>query len=169
MAEKKPIVNYSGELKELQPGDTLPSQSNVIAKSKAGDESVTSSTTSQSDDHLTFNIGASETWVVQYDIFITVGASTNLKWKISVPSGASAAAHIKAQGSVIGIDISDATSDTTTAAASQSGSNHGYYQIFAKITSSSTAGAVTLQWAQGTSSGTALTLKSRSKLVAVRE
>ncbi len=24
MAEKKPIVNYSGQLKELQPGDYLP-------------------------------------------------------------------------------------------------------------------------------------------------
>lgn len=141
----------------------------VCAKSKAGDESVTSSTTSQSDDHLVFNIGASETWLVQYDIFITIGTSTNFKWKLSVPSGASAAAHVKSASSPTGTDISDATSDTTTTASSQSGSNHGHYQIFAKITSSSTTGAVTLQWAQGTSSGTALTLKSRSKLVAVRE
>lgn len=139
------------------------------AKSKSGDESVTSSTTSQNDDHLVINVGANETWVVQYDIFLTVGASTNLKWKFSVPSGASASAHIKQANSGNGVDISDATSDTTTTTSSASGTNHAHYQIFAKVTSSSTAGAVQLQWAQGTSSGTALTLKSRSKLVAVRE
>jgi hypothetical protein len=169
MAEKKPIVNYSGQLKELQPGDTLPSQSNVIAKSKSGDESVTSSTTSQNDDHLVLNIGANETWLIQYDIFLTVGASTNFKWKLSVPSGGSAAAHVKPANSANGADISDATSDTTSTTSTASGSNHVHYQIFAKVTSSSTAGAVQLQWAQGTSNGTALTLKSRSKLVAVRE
>lgn len=169
MPEKKPIVNYSGQLKELQPGDTLPSQSNVIAKSKSGDESVTSSTTSQNDDHLVFNVGASETWLIQYDIFLTVGASTNLRWKLSVPSGGSAAAHVKIASNNTGADISDATSDSTITTSSKEGSNHAHYQIFAKVTSSSTAGAVQLQWAQGTSSPTALTLKSRSKLVAVRE
>lgn len=139
------------------------------AKSKSGDESVTSSTTSQNDDHLVFNVGASETWVVQYDLFITIGTSTNLKWKFSVPSGASASAHVKPANSAIGVDISDATSDTTTTTSSASGPNHVHHQIFLKVTSSSTPGAVQLQWAQGTSSGTALTLKSRSKLVAVRE
>jgi len=139
------------------------------AKSKSGDESVTSSTTSQNDDHLVLEIGANETWLIQYDLFITVGASTNLKWKVSVPSGSSASAHAKQANNTTGADISDATSDTTATTGTASGSNHGHYQIFLKVTSSSTAGAVQLQWAQGTSSGTALTLKSRSKLVAVRE
>lgn len=168
MPEKKPIVNYDGQLKELQPGDTLPSQSNVVAKSKSGDESVTSSTTSQNDDHLVFNVGASETWLIQYDIFLTVGASTNFKWKLSVPSGAAAAAHVKSAGNTNGADISDATSDSTLPL-SGFATNPAHVQIFLKVTSSSTAGAVQLQWAQGTSSATALTLKSRSKLVAVRE
>lgn len=168
MPEKKPIVNYDGQLKELQPGDTLPSQSNVVAKSKSGDESVTSSTTSQNDDHLVFNVGASETWVVQYDLFINIGASTNFKSKFSVPSGTSAASHVKLASSNSGADISDATSDSTLTLGSFP-TNPAHVQIFLKVTSSSTAGAVQLQWAQGTSSATALTLKSRSKLVAVRE
>ena len=139
------------------------------AKSKSGDESVTSSTTSQNDDHLVINVGANETWLIQYDIFLTVGASTDFKWKLSVPSGAAAAAHVKIANNTTGADISNATAGTTTTTSTTSGTNHAHYQIFAKVTSSSTAGAVQLQWAQGTSSGTALTLKSRSKLVAVRE
>ncbi len=141
----------------------------VCAKSKAGDESVTSSTTSQSDDHLVFNVGASETWLVQYGLFLNIGASTNLRWKFSVPSGTSASGHQKVASSNQAEAVSDATSDSTLTPISSFASNPAHVQIFAKITSSSTAGAVTLQWAQGTSSGTALTLKSRSKLVAVRE
>lgn len=140
----------------------------LCAKSKSGDESVTSSTTSQDDDHLVFNVGANEIWLIQYDLFINIGASTNLKWKVSAPSGTSAAAHVKLGNNNTGADISDATSDSTLSLSSFA-SNPAHVQIFLKVTSSSTAGAVQLQWAQGTSSGTALTLKSRSKLVAVRE
>ncbi len=140
----------------------------VCAKSKSGDESVTSSTTSQNDDHLVFDIGANETWLIQYDLFINIGGSTNFKHKFTVPSGASIATHAKIASSNTGADVSDGTSDSTLAL-SGFATNPAHIQIFAKVTSSSTPGSVQLQWAQGTSSGTALTLKSRSRLLAVRE
>src|SRR3990167_11402530 len=61
----------------------------AIVKRKTADESVTSSTTLQDDDHLTFSIGASEEWVGS--IFLSVGAAlstTGIKIAITVPTAA---------------------------------------------------------------------------------
>ena len=169
MAEKKPIANYDGQLKELQSGDTIAGADNgVITKSKSGDESVTSSTTVQNDDHLIVPLGANETWLIQFDLFIIVGASTNFKWKLVVPSGASASGQIKHGNANAVSEITDATSENTLTMGVFA-SSQGHVTIFAKVTTSSTAGNVQLQWAQGTSSGTALTVKSRSKMLAIRE
>lgn len=137
-------------------------------KSKAGDESVTSSTTLQNDDHLVVPVGANETWLIQFDLFIIVGISTNLRWKLAVPSGTSAGGQIKHGVSTSVNEITDATSENTQNMGAFS-SSQGHVTIFVKLTTSSTAGNVQLQWAQGTSNGTALTVKSRSKLLAIRE
>lgn len=43
MAEKKPLCNYSGEVKELQSGDTLPSSGGGVSDGDKGDVVVSSS------------------------------------------------------------------------------------------------------------------------------
>ncbi len=85
----------------------------VLVKRKTADESVTSSTTFQDDNHLTFAIGANEEWDVE--VSVSAGASlttTGHKYAFTVPAGATMQAEGSYQTSVA--SAASALAGTTT-------------------------------------------------------
>ena len=144
---------------------------NVIAVRKTADESVTTSTTLQDDDELTFAIAASEEWVVNFDLFAAAAfGTTGLKVAVTVPSGATLNYDFAAIDDAGSVDM-DGTSTSGSAITFASADFAG---TIAKVSgilwvlNSTNAGSVTLQFAQATSSGTAVTLLSGSSLKAIR-
>lgn len=148
------------------------SQIRPVVIRKTGDESVTSSTTLQDDDHLVFPIGANEIWHVRYALLYSASTAGDCKINVTVPSGGAYRLGI------LGLDASasgatGAFGTTTMTEVSGSnirgGSGFSALAIFeGVIVNGATPGAVTLQFAQGTSDGTATTLLANSSLVAHR-
>lgn len=145
----------------------------VVVRRKTADESVTSSTTLQDDDHLVFPIGANEEFSITCDIDAGafVGATTGLKIAINAPSGAT----LNATANVVDLLDTNRNNRTTTVggvlitvAAGVFANGDCTVRICAWVLNGSTAGNVTLQWAQQTSSGSALTFRKGSSLTATR-
>lgn len=140
---------------------------------KTADESVTSSTTLQNDDHLLFAIGASEVWKARIVLRYSAATDGDLKVDITAPSGAT--------GWFAGMGLHALVTDTFGNLSSRSftvfgaggfqfgGSGEGALVLMELyVVNSTNAGNVQLQWAQGTSSGTATTLTAGSNLEAHR-
>lgn len=135
---------------------------------KTANESVSSSSTLQDDDHLTFPIAANEEWVAVYKLSLgsALGA-TGFKVAVTVPSGASMEAGCKIAcllGSVAGgrTSTSGATIINNTFAAAEAG---GDADVHVWVSNGATPGSVTLQWAQSNVTSSALTLFKGSFLV----
>jgi len=142
-----------------------------VVKRKTADESVTSSDVLQDDDHLTFAIAANEEWVASFEI--TCGdllSTTGVKAAITTPAGATQrifSMHETNAGDAVG-----SGSTTTSGAAIVSSTPAAGTQTFIRISlwvlNGATPGNVTLQWAQVNTSGTALTFKKGSHMIAHR-
>jgi len=144
-----------------------------LIRRKTADESVTSSTTFQDDDHLVFPIGANEEWVATYDlIFGNAPGDSGVKVTMVTPSGATqrftASLIISAGG--------DANCATTTGSgvilnftqAACGASSDVSVKMSIWVLNGATPGNVQLQWAQNTSSATPLASKKGGHLVAHR-
>jgi len=134
---------------------------------KSADELVTSSTTLQNDDELTFSIGANETYIVHMSVNATMSASGSIKYTVTAPSGATC--NIGSMGG----DATGASAEITNGACSTTGAYGGggtasLQTIDVTITNGMATGNVTLQWAQNASSGTATRVKAGSSLVAYK-
>jgi hypothetical protein len=142
-----------------------------IPKTKTGDETLNANAVLQDDDHLSFAIGASETWVVSYVLSILSTTSADWKFQITGPTGATASIVYSAVGSGTGLTVPDSQAVpiaiATPTTVNWSGTNL-LVRIDATITNSTNAGTVMLQWAQGTSTATNTTVRAGSKLVALR-
>lgn len=140
---------------------------------KSADESVTSSTALQNDDHLTLAIAANETWALEYILFLSGADAGDFKSALSVPAGATgwrggigpgvAATSGESDGrfTVKGDFTNDLifgtnVTDTVTAL------------IRTIVINGANAGNVVLQWAQNTSNGTATQVRQNSHLLARR-
>lgn len=149
-------------------------------KRKTADESVTSSTAFQDDDHLTFAIAANEEWIGE--IWVSLGsalATTGMKVSLSVPAAATvegtwvATANDGTTGNgdtfVARITATD-TSSAAWATGSFPNANQANNELLLKfwVLNGANAGNVTLRWAQNTSSGTALTFRKGSYMSATR-
>lgn len=153
----------------------LPTQSQTAVKRKTADESVTSSTTLQDDDHLTFAIAANEEWVATIELDCGAAlATTGLKVAVTTP--AAATQNIAAS---LASDVNTAANRhfrrTTTSgaaldftAATLVGVGDAGVKLSVWVLNGANAGSVTLQFAQSTSSGTAVTLRKGSYLTASR-
>jgi hypothetical protein len=142
----------------------------TIAKRKTADESVTSSTTLQDDDHLTFAIAANEEWTIQF--LLTYGdvlTTTGIKMAVTTPSGATQRifAHFVGNGGDAALAAS-VTVNTAFFSSTPSVSTQHVTTVNAWVLNGATPGNVTLQWAQNASSGTALTFKKGSFMQATR-
>lgn len=130
---------------------------------KASDESVTSSTTLQNDDDFTFSVPASDVWVVSIRARVSVDPTPDIKIHFTAPTSAtfngtsklfSASAVLAHEGDLL-------TEWSHTPAAEGL-----ILEIDGTFANSTTAGALTMQWAQNTSNGTATTLHAGSYMVA---
>ena len=135
---------------------------------KAVDESVTSSTVLQDDDHLQFAIGASEAWSVSLVLGLPA-APGGIKIALTAPSGAAgwwALRAIDGTGYVFeGAKMSSTFVDgdvTGTATVAGTITVQGY------CLNSTTPGTFKLRWAQSSSNGTPSTLKRGSTLEYVK-
>lgn len=130
---------------------------------KSADESVVSSITLQNDDHLTFAIGASETWIVEFVLFTNAPAAPDIKVALTAPAGATC---VVGAGDWANISAGSGNAGCGTAIAVTSGSPIEKMVVVAgTVVNSTTAGNITLQWAQNTSSATATTVRTGSYVV----
>ncbi len=134
---------------------------------KTADESVTSSTTLQNDDQLTFSIGANETYIYHIIMNATMASAGSIKYTVTAPSGATCST------SSFGIDSTGSGGELLNAGCGTSGFYGGtgttsYETIDGTVTTGATPGTVTLQWAQNSSNGTATVVKAGSQLVAYK-
>lgn len=134
---------------------------------KAADESVTSSTTVQNDDHFIIPVEANSSYIldgfVHYDGAFGAGS---LKMDWTIPSGATmywSPFGNQADQTTQKLD-SNASSATSAISVGTygTGGNHTCFAPLGYITTSSTAGNLQFRWAQNSSNGTATTVYSGS-------
>lgn len=141
---------------------------------KTSDETVTSSTTLQSDDELLFAVGAGETWLFNIYVLYDGPTAADIKLNLSVP--ASATYHVGGHSNIPGTAGNDSDLRNLTTVSSgfdlafgtPGSSNPILLSLAGCVVVSSTAGDVVLQWAQNTSNGTATRVWANSWLIAYR-
>lgn len=146
-----------------------PAIGRVLAKRKTVDESVTSSTTLQDDNHLLFAIAANEEWIA--DFFIDLGSAagtTGAKVAVTAPSGATLNVVAGATNCPNGGGDTTVSGTEITFNNTVWGQNSGICNVSVWVLNGATPGSVTLQWAQFASSGTALVFKKGSHMTATR-
>jgi hypothetical protein len=146
-----------------------------ISIAKTAAQSVNTQQTPQSDTDLTFSVAAGDTWLVEY--LLDVGAvlsTTGLTLAVAVPSGSTV--NVSAGVAPAVVTAADeyekrsgtASATLTFAAAKLAAVTDAQVRVMAYVSVSTTAGSITLQFAQATSSGTNVTVRAGSFLKAVR-
>lgn len=143
---------------------------------KSGDTSRVSNATLQADPHLTLDLQADYTYAIEWTIFSLSPAAADIQFGITFPAGADptpfGGLRLVSSASVTGdLDpgaYEDATSGVSNLVAA--GSALANLTILkATIAMSTTAGAVTLQWAQGASNAGTTTVYAGSSMEAKRQ
>lgn len=146
----------------------------AIVKRKTADETLTSNNTLQDDDHLTFAIAANEEWIAEFYIDCGAGLSiTGARVAITTPAAATQNIDVEELGGTSGGagNVFQRTTTSGTAiilSAALSTLNNSSIKINVWVLNGANAGSVTLQWCQDTSSGTALTFRKGSRMIAYR-
>lgn len=133
---------------------------------KTADESVTSSTVLQDDDHLTFTLGANELWYVRFAVVYT-SASATPNITIAYAGPASVTYQFLTLGETGAGTFTNnyqrAVADTLTFVTGAGTIKQFHTEGI--ITNAGTSGPFRLQWAQGVSNATATTVKKGSTLI----
>ncbi|MDP2587314.1 MAG: hypothetical protein Q8P33_00880, partial [bacterium] len=143
----------------------------ATVKIKTADETVTSSSTLQNDDHLSFPIGASETWIASYNIITRVTSnSPDLKIGVTAPAGATCNMSytlLNSPSSGADTDFACGVATPSISLSNGAGSN-GSENLFVTITvrNGGTAGTVNLQFAQNSSNASGTTFRAGSSMEA---
>lgn len=143
---------------------------------KTANESVTSSTTLQDDDHLTLSVGANEVWECEVFYKFTVSSNTNggVKLQVNVPSGASILLQSQAwlgydaSSGYIGQDIITGSYAFYYTNLKRDVDGGNIIRLHGMINVGSTAGNVSLQFSQQASSGTSTTAAQNSYIRLIR-
>ncbi len=155
-------------------------EASAICKRKSADETVTSSTTLQNDDHLQFTAGVNETWIVNFYIHATTGSDStipDIKFNFSAPSGATldywalvAPTTSNPWSQVVVQNKHWFGNNSPTCGLGGGGGSGVPYSVHLQLTvaNAGTSGTVALQWAQSTSSGAGTTVKAGSSMTAVK-
>ena len=128
--------------------------------SKAADETVTSSTTLQNDDHLTFTAAANTVYLVKLYLYVTGMTGTGgirLAW--TLPSGTSD--NFVALGVGANLYTVIVTEDAASGAVFLNQSNATTSLYVTSLITLTTGGTVTLQWAESVSN-TSLIMQANS-------
>lgn len=131
---------------------------------KEADEAVTSSVALQNDDTLTFYGEAGRYYDVDVKLELTNHASAGVDVKLDLPSGATFKGLVSGANVTTPPDVWDGTEATLSAVGVTADRLH----IRGTVKVGSTAGAVTVQFAQNVSTASATTMKAGSSLVAFR-
>jgi len=133
---------------------------------KASDETVNGSATLQNDDELFLAVEANVTYQVEASLRYSTGATPNLKFTFTGPSGATGLGHatsIVAGGTaLVFTDVTLLSTVVTADDSSFATEVHGVLIVGA------TAGTLQLQWAQNTSNASDTKVLSGSYLKLVR-
>ena len=144
---------------------------------KTADESVTSSTVLQNDNHLLVSLAANARYEVIVRLAVNGASSGDVKTAWTMPAG------VTSQRYSFGPDVSSATSTAgTTVRASTITNGHlveinygvfstgqqSYIEETLYVITAGTAGTCQLQWAQNASSATATTVEEGSYITARR-
>lgn len=138
---------------------------------KAADESVTSSTTLQDDNHLILALAANATYIVEGGLFYDGQFNAgNLKMTWSLPASSTLywSANGPATGGTAAYASNAVTSGNITVGTYGTGGSKTTCQINANISTAGTAGNMTLRWAQDASNATPTTIYAKSWLRAIR-
>lgn len=135
----------------------------VLTIIKSSDETVTNSTTLQDDDELTFATGANQTWIVDYVVQGSVDAAPDIQLAVTAPSGSTCRVNMADNQSFT--NTQDNIGCGVAMIASGNGTSDLYY-IKGVITTGGTAGNITLQWTQNSTSPNAVTILTGSYMTA---
>jgi hypothetical protein len=145
----------------------------VLLRRKTADQALTTQIVLQNDSHLFFSIGASEEWTAEF--FIDAGAllaTTGFQIAITTPAGATQNI-IAFLPSAIALNATTQRTATSGTALNYTPGNiasndPGAIVISLWVLNGVTAGTVQLQFAQSTSSASALTFRKGSHMTAAR-
>jgi len=139
-----------------------------------GSDQTNSTTTLADDNDLTFAIGANETWVIDTWLACSGNSTCDIQVTFSAPTGATSELQVvgsSATGTTTQITagyIAAPGTDIVACGLQSGASSRTPVQIVGTIFNSSTAGNVTLRWAQNTSDATAAKVRKGSFLTARR-
>lgn len=143
-----------------QNGSTAPAESSVV---KGADESVTTSTTLQNDNHFEFELNPNTEYILTSGIFATsASGNPDIQIGFTIPDGATMDIGYLAQGG------SNRRAELLETPGSESsripipGNNTTIIQAFGSIVTGATGGTLNFQWSQATSNATATTVKQGS-------
>jgi hypothetical protein len=125
---------------------------------KSADETVTSSTTLQNDDHLLVAVASNTTYLLELVFMFNANASGDLKTTFTVPSGTTGTLCATTDaGSSAGISMTSTPVWDGTGADEQA-------RLWGRVVTSATSGTIRLQWAQNASFGTGTIIRNGSFL-----
>jgi hypothetical protein len=145
---------------------------------KSADETVTSSTTLQNDNHLVFSVAAGGTYI--FEVFLLADCAANnvdMKIAFTFPAGSMVFGVLgldpaTGAGGVVGNIQTSGTASATSGSTAVSVGVAGGHAITANAVRgsfvASGAGTVTLQWAQDSSSANGVTVSAGSYIRAER-
>lgn len=139
---------------------------------KSADESVTSSTSVQDDNHLTMTLSANTNYWVEGHLITDGAVGGDFRLQFIVPSGTirwlANGPLSSATGTVTDVDRNYKVGATTTIMGTIASGTNSVVHIFGIIRTAGSGGTFKLQWAQGTSSGTATRVRANSMLRVAR-
>ncbi len=143
-----------------------PTANKIKSADETQNSTVNPTATLQDDDELFFNIGANESWTFRIVIQSTSGTVPDYKFSVTAPSGATCKFGVQdAEGAVSNANLGCGVSSGAIAG---NGATHDVYEILGSVVNGSTAGPVTLQWAQNTANAGNTIVRAGSTLNAVR-
>jgi len=129
---------------------------------KPSDTSRATTTTLADDTSLLFAIGASETWMARFALYVlSASATPDFKYTITVPSGASGNFRESVGGTVVAF--------ATPVTLALDAATDKILVVEVSVANGVTAGNIALQWAQATSDATAVLLKAFSSVMAIKQ
>jgi hypothetical protein len=145
--------------------DQLKATWHLISR-KSADESVTSSTTFQADDHLSFAVGANETWHTRWSLIADGSASGDLQIRFTFPGGTlyyHIIQYLNASDTEVNTPARETTSPSTARNITGLAAGAGRMWSFdLQYINGGSAGTFALEWAQATSNATATVIRTNS-------
>jgi hypothetical protein len=129
---------------------------------KSADESLTSNTTLQDDNHLFFAMTANDLWYVRLVLWVSGGNDSNIKIAFTLPSGSMMLAAVHRDTSNVFQDHEWLVSTTPQNLRSHIAGS--IIDIKGTVTNGGTPGNFQMQWAQAASVGVALVVTKGSTI-----